>query len=45
MMVTIIPVVIGAFGKVTKRLLKGQEDLEVRGQVGIIQIITLLLPE
>ena len=29
MQVTIIPIVIGAFGTVTKGLLKGQEDLEV----------------
>ena len=27
--VTIIPIVISAFGTVNKRLLKGQEDLEV----------------
>ena len=29
---TIIPIVIGAFGTVTKGLLKGLEDLEVGGQ-------------
>ena len=29
MQVTIIPIVIGAFGTVTKGLLKGLEDLEV----------------
>ena len=29
---TIIPFVIGAFGTVTKGLLKGLEDLEVRGE-------------
>ena len=34
MKVTIIPIVIGAFGTVTKRLLKGLEDLEVGGRVG-----------
>ena len=28
---TIIPIVIGAFGTVTKELLKGMEDLEVDG--------------
>ena len=28
---TIIPIVIGAFGKVTKGLLKRLEDLEIRG--------------
>ena len=31
MQVTIIPIVIGAFGTVTKGLLKGLEDLEVSG--------------
>ena len=31
MKVTIIPTVIGAFGTVTKRLLKGLEDLVVDG--------------
>ena len=30
MKVTIIQIVIGAFGTVTKGLLKGQEDLEVK---------------
>ena len=34
--VTIIPIVIGAFGIVTKGLLKGLEDLEVGGRVGTI---------
>ena len=42
MHVTIIPIVIGAFGTVTKGLLKGLEDLEVSGRVVNIQIITLL---
>ena len=32
MKVTIIPIVIGAFGSVTKGLLKGLEDLEVGGR-------------
>ena len=36
MQVTIIPIVIGAFGTVTKGLLKGLEDLEVGGQVETI---------
>ena len=36
MKVTIIPIVIGAFGTVTKGLLKGLEDLEVGGQVETI---------
>ena len=35
MKVTIIPIVIGAFGTVTKELLKGLEDLEVGGRVEI----------
>ena len=34
--VTIIPIVIGAFGTVTKGLLKGLEDLEVGGRVETI---------
>ena len=33
MKVTIVPIVIGAFGTVTKGLLKGLEDLEVGGRV------------
>ena len=36
MKVTIIPIVIGAFGTVTKGLLKGLEDLEVGGPVETI---------
>ena len=42
MKVTIIPIVIGAFGTVTEGLLKGLEDLEIRGRVDIIQTTTLL---
>ena len=42
MKVTIIPIVIGAFGTVTKGLLKGLEDLEVDGQVKTIQTTALL---
>ena len=42
MKVTIVPIVIGVFGTVTKRLLKGLEDLEVGGQVETIQTIALL---
>ena len=34
---TIIPIVIGAFGTVTKGLIKGLEDLEVGGRVETIQ--------
>ena len=40
--VTIIPIVIGAFGTVTKGLLKGLEDLEVSRRVETIQTTTLL---
>ena len=42
MQVTIIPIVIGVFGTVTKGLLKELEDLEVGGWVETIQITTLL---
>ncbi len=42
MQVTIIPIVIGAFGTITKGLLKGLEDLEVGGRVETIQTTTLL---
>ena len=42
MQVTIIPIVIGAFGTVIKGLLKGLEDLEVGGRVGTIQTTALL---
>ena len=41
MKVTIIPIVIGAFGTVTKGLLKGLEDLEVEGRMETIQTTTL----
>ena len=41
-MLTIIPIVIGAFGTVTKELLKGLEDLEVGGKVETIQTTALL---
>ena len=37
MKVTIVPIVIGALGTVTKELLKGQEDLKVGERVKIIQ--------
>ena len=36
MKVTIVPIVIGAFGTVTKGLSKGLEDLEVGGRVETI---------
>ena len=39
---TIIPIVIGAFGTVTKGLLKVLEDLEVGGRVETIQTTALL---
>ena len=42
MLVTIIPIVIGAFGTVTKGLLKGLEDLEVGGGVETTQTTSLL---
>ena len=42
MQVKSIPIVIGAFGTVTKGLPKGLEDLEVDGRVDTIQTITLL---
>ena len=42
MQVTIRPIVIGAFGTVTKGLLKGLEDLEVGGRVKAIQMTALL---
>ena len=42
MRVTIIPIVSGAFGTATKRLLKGLEELKVGGQVETIQTTALL---
>ena len=42
MQVTIIPIVIGAFGTLTKGLLKELEDLEVGGRVETVQTTTLL---
>ena len=42
MKVTIVPIVIGALGTVTKGLLKGLEDLEVSGRVETIQTTALL---
>ena len=42
MKVTIIPIVIVAFDTVTKRLLKGLEDLGVGGRVETIHTTTLL---
>ena len=42
MKVTIIPIVVGAFGTVIKGLLKILEDLEVGGRVETIQTTALL---
>ncbi len=42
MKVTIVLIVIGAFGTITKGLLKGLEDLEVDGRVETIQMTALL---
>ena len=42
MKVAIIPIIIDAFGTVTKGLLKGLEDLEVGGRVDTIQTTTLV---
>ena len=42
MKVTIVLIVIGAFGIITKGLLKGLEDLEVGGQTETIQMTALL---
>ncbi len=41
MKVTIVPIVIGAFGTITKGLLQGLEDLEVGGRVETIQMTRL----
>ena len=42
MKVMIVPIVIGAFGTITKGLSKGLEDLEVGGRVETIQMTALL---
>ena len=42
MKVTIVPIVIGAFSRITKGLLKGLGDLEVGGRVETIQMTALL---
>ena len=44
MKVTIIPVVIVPLGTVTKELVQGLEDLEIRERVKTIQIIALFRP-
>ena len=40
--VTIIPIVIGALGTLTKGLIQGQEDLKITGQVETVQTTALL---
>ena len=42
MKVTFILIVIGVFGTVTEGLLKGKEDLEIRGRVETILTTALL---
>ena len=42
MKVTVLPIEIGALDTVTKGLVKGLEDLEIRGRVETIQIKALL---
>ena len=42
MKVAIVPIVIDAFGTITKGLLKGLEDLEIGGRVETIQTTALL---
>ena len=42
MKVTVIPIVIGALGTVTKGLVQELENLEIRGRVETIQTIALL---
>ena len=42
MKVTIVPIVIGAFGTITKGLFKGLEDSEVGGSVETIPMTALL---
>ena len=42
MKVTIVPIVIGALGTITKGLLQGREDLEMGGRVETIQTTALL---
>ena len=42
MKVTFVPIINGALGTVTEGLIKGLEDLEIRGRVEIIQTTALL---
>ena len=41
MKVTVIPIVIGALGTVTKGLIQRLEELEIRGRMDAIQTTTL----
>ena len=43
-MLTVIPIVIDALGTIPKSLVKGLEDLVIRGQVKTIQTIALRSP-
>ena len=45
MKVTVIPIVIKALGTVTKGLVQGLEDLEIRGRVETIRTTALLRSE
>ena len=42
MKVTVLPIVIGALGKIPKGMIKGLQDLEIRGQMETIQTTALL---
>ena len=42
MKVTVTPIVIGALGTITKGLIQGLEDLEIRGRMETIQTTVLL---
>ena len=42
MKVTVIPIIIDGLGKVIKGLVRGLEDLEIRGQMETIQTTALL---
>ena len=42
MKMTVMPIVIGALGTVTKGLIQGREDLEIRGRVVSIQTTAVL---
>ena len=42
MKVTIVPIVIGSLGTITKGLLKGLDEMEPDGRVETIQTIALL---